>query len=197
MPDADTPTLRMPATTAILSYEFAQSRGPGSKELRLSSKHTQSDMLKMVNDMMSRACTGLMTNATLLSGLKVGLHRCIASRMVKGSAESHLMAQMATRSGQALRLNVRECQVNLLCDHVMTLTGIRGGCDAGRVILPMHAAAGIQAGAALGRLFCSRAHRALHVRHLAREPTATFRAQSSQLLPADGPKHHESVHGKN
>ena len=92
MPDADIPTLRMPASTTILSYEFAQSRGPGSKELRLSSKHTQSDMLKMVNDMMSRACTGLMTNATLLSGLKVGRHHCIASRFMIAVQRSMLMA---------------------------------------------------------------------------------------------------------
>ena len=101
MPDVDIPTLRMPATTAILPYEFAQSRGPGSKELRLSSKHTQSDMLKMVNDMMSRACAGLMTNATLLSGLKVGCHHCIASCSIDGSAENYVMAQLATTSGPA------------------------------------------------------------------------------------------------
>ena len=117
MPDADIPTLRMPATTAILPYEFAQSRGPGSKELRLSSKHTQSDMLKMVNDMMSRACTGLMTNATLLSGLKVGRHRCTAGSFMNGSADGYLMAQLITRSGQALGLTVEECQVNLSFYH--------------------------------------------------------------------------------
>ena len=117
MPDADIPTLRMPATTAILPYEFAQSRGPGSKELRLSSKHTQSDMLKMVNDMMSRACTGLMTDATLLSRLKVGRHRCTAGRSMNGSAEGYFMAQLTTTSGQALGLNVSECQVNPLSDH--------------------------------------------------------------------------------
>ena len=93
MPDSDIPTLRMPVDTAILSYEFAQSRGHGSKELRLSSKHTQSDMLKMVNDMMSRACTGLMSNATLLSRLKVRRHHSIAGQWMNGSADSMPMAR--------------------------------------------------------------------------------------------------------
>ena len=81
IPHSDIPTLRMPTDTALLPYELAQSQGPNSKELRLSSKHTQSDMLKMVNDMMSRACTGLMTNATLLSGLKVRGDYCSDDRL--------------------------------------------------------------------------------------------------------------------
>lgn len=71
-PESDLASLRMPSSTMVLTYAMkAPENGPHDKEFRLGSKQTMRTTIILLETMLSRACTGMMTNTTLLGLLKV------------------------------------------------------------------------------------------------------------------------------
>ncbi len=69
-PDSDVGPFKL-SGAPILSYGVLPAEdGPGT-EFRLSSKRSMATIITQLEDLMSRACTGMMTNVTLLEQIKV------------------------------------------------------------------------------------------------------------------------------
>ena len=69
-PESDVGPFRL-SGAPILSYGIVPAEdGPGT-EFRLSSKRSMATIITQLEDLMSRACIGMMTNATLLEQIKV------------------------------------------------------------------------------------------------------------------------------
>ena len=68
--ESDIGHFRLPEAR-VLSYGILPAGKHLEKEFRLSSKRGMASIVKSLEDMLSRACMGLMTNSTLLAELKV------------------------------------------------------------------------------------------------------------------------------
>ena len=69
-PDSDVGPFKL-SGAPVLSYGILPKEdGPGT-EFRLSSKRSMATIITQLEDLMSRACTGMMTNSTLLEQIKV------------------------------------------------------------------------------------------------------------------------------
>ena len=72
VPESDIEGFRIPRDAATSSYEMVSAgTGPQDKEFRLSSKLSMPSIITSLEGMLGRACTGMMTNTTLLGLLKV------------------------------------------------------------------------------------------------------------------------------
>lgn len=72
MPESDIEGFRIPRGAVTCSYEMASvGNGPQDKEFRLSSKRSMPSIITSLEAMLGRACSGMMTNTTLLGLLRV------------------------------------------------------------------------------------------------------------------------------
>lgn len=72
VPESDIEGFRIPRDAVTSSYEMVSAgTGPQDKEFRLSSEPSMPSIITSLEGMLGRACTGMMTNTTLLGLLKV------------------------------------------------------------------------------------------------------------------------------
>jgi len=71
--ESDVDAFKLPATgKPVLSYEIVPvGDSPLDKEFRLGSQRSMASIITSLEEMLARACTGMMTNSTLLDALKV------------------------------------------------------------------------------------------------------------------------------
>ena len=71
--ESDVDAFKLPATgKSVLSYEIVPpGDSPLDKEFRLGSQRSMASIITSLEEMLARACTGMMTNLTLLHALKV------------------------------------------------------------------------------------------------------------------------------
>ena len=70
-PDSDVGPFRL-SGAPVLSYTIFPAGEGTEKEFRLSSKRSMASIITKLEDLMSRACIGMMSNSTLLDQIKVG-----------------------------------------------------------------------------------------------------------------------------
>lgn len=69
-PESDVGPFRL-SGAPVLSYGIVPAAKDVRDDFRLSSKLSMAAIIPKLEDMMSRACTGMMTNSTLLKQIKV------------------------------------------------------------------------------------------------------------------------------
>ena len=69
-PESDVGPFRL-SGAPVLSYEIVPAAKDQGTEFRLSSKQSMANIIPKLEDLMSRACTGMMNNSSLLEQIKV------------------------------------------------------------------------------------------------------------------------------